>query len=179
MSEKTDSKNSKSKRRRRRRRRRKRGGGGGGRQDTGTVVYGDDNQVAAKASKRKSGRRAVDLTGPVVSVMSGIQEDAEGRMWMNYWTYSDGNPAPGLTYVDSETMAVGPAFPIGCDPSSCRGMSIDLDGNVWSTAQSMDTAFRFNPDTMQVDTYDQLSHPYTYSDMTGWAVQNAGCGPEG
>jgi hypothetical protein len=43
----------------------------------------------------------------------------------------------------------------------------------------MNTAFRFNPNTMQVDTYDQLVYPYTYSDMTGWAVQNATCGPEG
>ena len=30
-----------------------------------------------------------------------------------------------------------------------------------------------------VGTYSGLSSPYTYSDMTGWALQNAACTPEG
>ncbi len=115
----------------------------------------------------------------VANSMSGIQEDGQGRMWMNYWNYNGDASNPGLTYIDSETMQVGPAFGIGCGTSACRGLSIDLDGNVWSTSMAQNTAFRFDPDTQQVDTYSQLVGPYTYSDMTGWAVQNATCGPVG
>jgi sugar lactone lactonase YvrE len=115
----------------------------------------------------------------VANAYSGIQQDSLGRMWMNYWTYDGVGPNSGLVYIDSETMAVGPPFDIGCGPSSCRGVSVDLDGNVWSTSMGENRAFRFDPDTLQLDTYDQLVFPYTYSDMTGWALQNTACDPEG
>ena len=29
-----------------------------------------------------------------------------------------------------------------------------------------------DPDTMQIDEYNQLNGPYTYSDMTGWGLNN-------
>ncbi len=112
----------------------------------------------------------------VANVMSGIQEDADGRMWMNYWTY-DGGMSGGLTYIDVETMEVGPAFEIAA--TERRGISIDLEGNVWSTARYDNTAYRFDPDTLQVDSYAGLIGPYTYSDMTGWGLQSVSCGPEG
>lgn len=112
----------------------------------------------------------------VAYVMSGIQEDGEGRMWMNYWTY-DGGMSGGLTYIDVDTMVVGPAFEIA--PTERRGISIDLDGNVWSTARYAGTAYRFDPDTLQIDSYEGLVGPYTYSDMTGWGLQSVSCGPQG
>lgn len=116
----------------------------------------------------------------VANAMSGIQEDSEGRMWMNYWSYDGDSSNPGLVYIDGETMQVSAPFGINCGGSSCRGISVDLDGNVWSTAMAQNIAYRFNPTTLVVDTYNQLVGPYTYSDMTGWALQNTTCGsPEG
>jgi hypothetical protein len=116
----------------------------------------------------------------VVYSLSGIQEDAEGRMWMNYWQYDEQNPnTGGVVYIDMQTMQVSEPFDIGCEQNGCRGMSIDLNGMVWSTSQLSNTAFRFNPETLQVDTYNQLVGPYTYSDMTGWGIQSAACGPQG
>jgi hypothetical protein len=115
----------------------------------------------------------------VANSMSGIQEDAHGRMWMNYWSYNGSSANPGLVYIDGDTMQVSEPFGIGCGSSACRGISIDLDGNVWSTSMSQNMAFRFDPDTLQVDTYNQLVGPYTYSDMTGWALQNTSCAPPG
>jgi hypothetical protein len=112
--------------------------------------------------------------------LSGIQEDADGRMWMNYWQYDGQNlGSDGLVYIDMDTMEVSEPFNLGCQGNSCRGMSVDLNGMVWSTSQSSNTAFRFNPETLQVDTYNQLVGPYTYSDMTGWGIQSATCGPQG
>lgn len=108
----------------------------------------------------------------VANVMSGIQEDAKGRMWMNYWTYNN-MYSGGVIYIDRETMQVSEPFEI--DPCERRGMSIDLDGNVWSTSAGCNTAYRFNPDTKEITVYDQLNGPYTYSDMTGWALQNNTC----
>ena len=36
------------------------------------------------------------------------------------------------------------------------------------------------PRLLQIATsYNGLSGPYTYSDMTGWGLQNAACNPEG
>lgn len=113
----------------------------------------------------------------VAYVMSGIQEDAMGRMWMNYWTYDGDGSNPGLVYIDGDSMEVSAPFGINCGNSSCRGMSIDLDGNVWSTSMAQNMAFRYNPDTGAVDTYNGLVGPYTYSDMTGWALQNTSCVP--
>ncbi|MCA9715568.1 MAG: hypothetical protein KC468_12900 [Myxococcales bacterium] len=118
-------------------------------------------------------------TNFVANSMSGIQEDAEGRMWMNYWTHSAGGVTlRGLTYVDRDTLQVGP--PIEITDAEVRGLSIDFDGNVWSTARFANTAYRYNPTTQQLDTYSLLNGPYTYSDMTGWALQTAECGiPQG
>jgi streptogramin lyase len=111
-------------------------------------------------------------TNHVANVMSGIQEDAKGRMWMNYWNY-DNTLTGGVIYIDRETMEVSEPFEI--NPCERRGMSIDLDGNVWSTSMGCNQAYRFNPDTKVITTYDQLDGPYTYSDMTGWALQNNTC----
>jgi streptogramin lyase len=112
--------------------------------------------------------------------LSGIQEDAQGRMWMNYWQYDGQNVGSGgLVYIDMATMQVSQPFDIGCQNSTCRGMSVDLNGMIWSTSMASNTAFRFNPDTLQIDTYNQLVGPYTYSDMTGWGIQSATCGPQG
>ena len=115
----------------------------------------------------------------IASSMSGIQEDAQGRMWMNYWTYDGSSANPGLVYIDGDTMQVSEPFGIGCGNSACRGISVDLDGNVWSTSMAQNMAFRFDPGTLAVDTYGQLQGPYTYSDMTGWALQNTSCAPPG
>jgi len=108
----------------------------------------------------------------VAYVMSGIQEDAKGRMWMNYWQYNNGYSG-GVIHIDRETMVVSEPFEIS--PCERRGMSIDLDGNVWSTSQGCNQAYRYNPDTQVITSYDQLDGPYTYSDMTGWALQNNTC----
>ncbi len=120
-------------------------------------------------------------TNHVAYSLSGIQEDGEGRMWMNYWQYDGANMGTGgLVYIDMETLEVSEPFDLNCQGSTCRGMSVDLDGKVWSTSQASNTAFRFDPETLQVDTYSELDGPYTYSDMTGRGIQTAACGqPQG
>ena len=103
---------------------------------------------------------------------SGIQEDAFGRMWVH-----DGYSA-GVGWMDVDTMEIGGMIPYGQVANGiCKGISIDLNGNVWSVCST--EAFRIDPDTQQVDVYSGLNYAYTYSDMTGWALQNASCDPRG
>lgn len=59
-----------------------------------------------------------------------------------------------------------------------KSVGVDLDGNVWVVALS-GPACRVDPVAMQIDAYTGLNSPYTYSDRTGWALQNAACTPEG
>ena len=43
------------------------------------------------------------------------------------------------------------------------------------------SAYKFDPDApyTQIGVYSGLTGPYTYSDMTGWGLQNATCNPAG
>ncbi len=100
---------------------------------------------------------------------SGIAEGPDGRVWYG------GN---GVQFVDPNTLVVhqllsGSASGIG----SIKGVALDSGGFVWivDTVQ----AYKVDPAAAQVAaTYTGLTGPYTYSDMTGWNVQNTvGCLP--
>lgn len=154
-----------------------------------TVDHNGDPWIASWAGSQNASAARFDVQSQtwtyannhVAYSLSGIQEDPEGRMWMNYWQYDGQNLGTGgLVYIDMETMLVSEPFDIGCQSSTCRGMSVDLNGNIWSTSMASNRAFRFNPETLDVATYDNLVGPYTYSDMTGWGIQSATCGlPQG
>ena len=75
-----------------------------------------------------------------------------------------------------ETLALGNVF-VPSGGGEVKGISVDDDGFVWAVNQF---AHKFDPSSgALVGTYTGLSSPYTYSDMTGWALQNAACTPEG
>lgn len=109
---------------------------------------------------------------------SGLQEDAEGRMWVTYYAYNgDWQGGDGITWIDVDTLEVGPAISLPGN-GSAKGISIDLAGQVWSVWMGGD-AIRYDPDAQTHETYSGLGSAYTYSDMTGWGLQNAACAPEG
>jgi len=92
----------------------------------------------------------------------GCMVDAEGRLWLANYT-------PQLVAVDIETLDLLTTIPI---PQYSHGISIDWEGNVWGVSMSTQ-AYRVNPEDGTVDTVNGLVGPYTYSDMTGWALGNA------
>jgi streptogramin lyase len=103
-------------------------------------------------------------TNPAITGL-GIQEDANGIMWMAHYPWS----FEGVIAIDRDTMAVLQQVPL---PSSlAKGVSIDFDGNVWIVDQGT-SAFRYNPATGTLDTFTGLVGPYTYSDMTGWGLSS-------
>ncbi|MFO0632769.1 MAG: hypothetical protein U0168_07965 [Nannocystaceae bacterium] len=98
----------------------------------------------------------------------GIQQDQMGRMWLADYQL------PGVREIDAESLALGVAIPLAA--SSPKGVSIDFEGNVW-VVDMFQSAFRIDPDTMTIDEYNQLNGPYTYSDMTGWGLNNVAFPP--
>jgi hypothetical protein len=85
----------------------------------------------------------------------------DGLLWV-----SAGNSVKGInreTMVLEKTWATPSAF----------GMSIDFEGYVWTVGFGS-TASKVDPETGQVWSYNGLTGAYTYSDMTGYALNNVG-----
>jgi hypothetical protein len=102
----------------------------------------------------------------------GLQEDADGIMWLATFSPS------GLQAIDTETLQVGKHIPLPGAVGS-RGVSVDFYGYVWFVDQGT-TAWRVETDAETIDSYAGLTSPYTYSDMTGWGLSIvAGGGPQG
>lgn len=96
---------------------------------------------------------------------AGCMADAEpdGLLWL-------GASGTGVTGIDRETFAVVHNWPT---PSS-YGVSIDFFGYIW--AVNGNGAHRVDPDTGAVTSYNGLTDAYTYSDMTGYALNTIGGG---
>jgi hypothetical protein len=94
---------------------------------------------------------------------AGCMADAEpgGLLWMG---------SQGLLGIDRETFEVVHMWPT---PSS-YGVSIDFYGYVW--AVNGNGAHRVDPETGEVTSYNGLNGAYTYSDMTGYALNTVGGG---
>jgi hypothetical protein len=101
----------------------------------------------------------------------GCMVDADGILWVGGY---DANFAYNLVGIDAETLMLTQTIPI---PNYAKGISIDFEGNIWAVSYTAE-AYRVNPTTMQIDTFTGLVGPYTYSDMTGFALSAAG-GPAG
>ncbi|MCA9712035.1 MAG: hypothetical protein KDK70_39735, partial [Myxococcales bacterium] len=99
---------------------------------------------------------------------AGLMEHPSGHMWIG--------TEVGAIEVDVETLALGSVF-VPAAGGLVKGISVDDDGYVWAVN---DIAHKFDPSSgALVGSYAGLSSPYTYSDMTGWALLNAACTPEG
>jgi hypothetical protein len=98
----------------------------------------------------------------------GIQQDAMGRMWLAAYY------ASAAIAIDADTMMQvdSVAMPAGI----LKGCSIDFFGNVWIVYQ-YGSAWRIDPDTHDMVSYDGLVGAYTYSDMTGWGLSNVAFPP--
>ncbi|MCH9688584.1 MAG: hypothetical protein K0V04_44545 [Deltaproteobacteria bacterium] len=94
----------------------------------------------------------------------GCMADATGTLWLA------SNPVVG---INTTTLAVEHQFNV---PQGSHGVSIDFEGNVWAVSLFGTDAYRIDPDTGQFDTFTGLVSPYTYSDMTGFALSNVGGG---
>ncbi|MCY1057220.1 hypothetical protein [Nannocystis sp. SCPEA4] len=94
----------------------------------------------------------------------GCMEDGNGTLYMS-------GSGPTILAIDTMTMTQKDTLAI---PSYVHGISIDFYGYVWGVTLQEPYAYRVEPLTKVVDTFTGLTAPYTYSDMTGFALSNAG-----
>ncbi len=95
----------------------------------------------------------------------GCIEDAQGRLWLA------NDP---MIAIDVQTLAVVESVDL---PEYVHGVGVDFDGLVWGVSLFGTDAYRFDPVTGGLDTFTGLFQPYTYSDMTGFALAAVTPGP--
>jgi streptogramin lyase len=108
-------------------------------------------------------------TGNIASAQTGIAEGPDGNMYMNHW--NDVSIYP----IDMETMVTGDPIDNPHAGSSCKGVSVDKDGHIWTPCFD-DRAYRYDLENDEITWVEGLDYPYTYSDMTGGALTGVTCG---
>ncbi len=136
---------------------------------------------------------------PVPTSSYGMTVDSDGYVWAcsssfgrfdpatELWTQGNGGGYAGcmaergedgllwmagggsIIGIDRETLLPVANLPV----PSAFGVSIDYYGYVWTVGSA---AHRVDKTTGEVTTYNGLVGPYTYSDMTGYALTYAGGG---
>ena len=96
-----------------------------------------------------------------VNGSGGCMEDGQGTLWL---------ASSPLVGVDIDTLEVVHTYNL---PDYVHGVSIDFQGYVWGVSMN-NSAYRVDADTGDYETFTGLNFPYTYSDMTGFALANAG-----
>jgi hypothetical protein len=87
----------------------------------------------------------------------GCMEDDAGFLWM---------ASQPVVAVDVNTLTVAATYPV---PEYVHGVSVDFQGHVWGVGMQT-TAYRLDPGSGALDTVTGFNGPYTYSDMTGFAL---------
>ena len=104
--------------------------------------------------------------GPAFPSVGGLAQ-AGSSMWIA--------TDEGAVSVDLETLALGPTFEALQGLNPAKGIAVDIEGFVWVVGE---LAYKVDAATGEsVGSYDALTDPYTYSDMTGTALATVTCGP--
>jgi hypothetical protein len=115
-------------------------------------------------------------TVPGFASQGGIQ-GGNGKMWSTVVSgFGGGINENGIVWIDDMTITLGDFVPVA--GGTVKGVSLDVDGYVWAVTGTA-RKFEATAPYTEVGNYGGLSFPYTYSDMTGWGLQNAVCNPVG
>jgi hypothetical protein len=109
------------------------------------------------------------IMGSIQNAGVGLAEDHVGRMWVGI--------NGGIQAIDVETMALGPSVMFAGEVIQSKGISVDVDGYIWAVPDSQTRAYKVDPDDFAYEQFDGLVGAYTYSDMTGGAINSVACNP--
>ncbi len=126
--------------------------------DSNGFVWTCNSQVARFDPVTETWQTSANLS----SSGNGCMEDGNGTLWV---------AAEDFVGVDANTLMETQVIDI---PARVRGVSFDFEGFIWGPSINSNEAYRVDPATLQVDTVTGFNYPYTYSDMTGFALSNAG-----
>lgn len=97
----------------------------------------------------------------------GVQQGEDLRIWV-----ATEDP-DGVVSLDPESLDLLDTLSV--PGGTVKGISLDVDGYLWAVSGA---AYQYDVRSLaEVGAYSGLSGPYTYSDMTGWGLQNANCNP--
>lgn len=109
------------------------------------------------------------IMGSIQNAGVGLAEDQEGRMWVGI--------NGGIQAVDVETMALLDTVMFAGETIQSKGISVDVDGFIWAVPDSQTRAYKVDPVALTYDQFNGLVGAYTYSDMTGGAINSVACNP--
>jgi hypothetical protein len=109
------------------------------------------------------------IMGSINNAGVGLAEDHQERMWVGI--------VGGIQAIDTETMQLLETVMFAGLNTQCKGISVDVDGYVWAVPDSGDRAFKVDPDALTYEMVGGLIGAYTYSDMTGGALNSVACNP--
>jgi len=109
------------------------------------------------------------IVGSINNYGVGLAEDTMNRMWVGI--------VGGIQAIDVDTMALGPTVMFPGETAQAKGMSVDVDGYIWAVPDSQTRAYRVDPESLEFEQFDGLVGAYTYSDMTGGAINSVACNP--
>jgi hypothetical protein len=113
-------------------------------------------------------------SNPSVGGGGGCMTDGMGNLYVGGY---GGGLGGQMIQVDTDTLTVNMGIPI---PNYVHGISVDFYGYVWGVTLQQPDAYRVDPIAGTYDTFTGLTGPYTYSDMTGYALSNSsGLPPSG
>ena len=116
---------------------------------------------------------AAPLESGATSV-GGMTEDRDGNLWTSY-----AGSQTGVIKIDINDAEIVQTVPMGL--GKVKGVSMGLDGRLWLTKIQTNepNVIRYDLATGVRDVFNGITFPYTYSDMTGFALEQATCGGEG
>ncbi len=104
--------------------------------------------------------------------MGGCMVDGEDRLWVP--VRNQPRTWHGVAALDAETLKGLKFIEL---PQHPHGISIDFEGFVWGVTGTAEgtslgnEAYKIDPETGTYEIFDKLNGAYTYSDMTGFALQ--------
>jgi hypothetical protein len=122
--------------------------------------------------------------GNPTNILRGLMMDSEGVLWIATVQQFGGGPYPGLLEVDTtQEPFVYEYFSketLGDQLQHAAGISIDVEGYVWLVDTFSNAAYKIDAHNPSIYTrVGGLNQPYTYSDMTGFALNQVGFPPQG
>jgi hypothetical protein len=118
------------------------------------------------------------------NILRGLMMDSDEVLWIATVQEFGGGPFPGLLKVDTtQDPFVYEYFSketLGDQLQHAAGTSIDAEGYVWLVDTFSNGAYKIDAENPSSYTrVGGLNQPYTYSDMTGFALNQVGFPPQG
>ena len=136
-----------------------------------TVDHKDRPWLCAGQASRFDPATQMFATVQAGGGITGCMEDGQGTLWIG--------TSNGINGIDIDALIQDKHLDV---PGFIKGISIQENTGgqlyIWGVSQSQE-AYKVDPISNTYETFTGLNSPYTYSDMTGFALANVSGDPSG